>query len=144
VKINEVYPGLFIRGRSDLLPYEDKAATVHSRGIRLVVNLWLHPDEELWALVPAYWLMPIPDGPKWVVHAPRLERTATRIAANLVNGHPVLVQCHAGRNRSAFLAALAIRAATGCDGATALAKVRAARPGAVAQPAFVSYLEGLS
>lgn len=75
-------------------------------------------------------------------------RGARQIAQDLGAGHKVLVTCQMGRNRSAFVAALAIHILTGMPGRKALRLVRERRRDAVgvkalANPAFQKYLLAL-
>lgn len=144
MKMTEVHPGLFIRGRSDQLPAEDKLKALRAAGVTLVVNLWSKPDPDLaWFYRGGYVHYPIPDGRLGPATATLLTVIAARAMGTIQSGGKVLVQCHAGRNRSAMLAAIVVRALTGKAGSEALAAVRAARPNAVANPEFEAYLTQL-
>ena len=59
------------------------------------------------------------------------------------DGRRVLVHCTYGKNRSGLLMALVVRELLGCDGPTALARVRAVRPRAVNNDGFAEWLSGL-
>ncbi|NIR28734.1 MAG: dual specificity protein phosphatase family protein [Gammaproteobacteria bacterium] len=61
---------------------------------------------------------------------------ALRVARSLVEGQQVLVTCWRGRNRSGLVCALALRQLYGLSGHRAIARVRAARPTALTNPAF--------
>lgn len=91
-------------------------------------------------LVFVHW--PFEDG-----DLPRLE-LAELVAAVVVDavrrGLRVLVHCQEGRNRSGLVAALAARTLAGCSGAVAVAQVRAARPGMLANRRFAAALEALT
>jgi protein-tyrosine phosphatase len=73
---------------------------------------------------------------------------AEAVARDLRRGRRVLVTCAMGRNRSAFVAALALHLVTGEPGADMLALVRARRVdrtgvSALSNSAFRAYLRGL-
>lgn len=88
-----------------------------------------------------FWHWPIEDGPlpAWETAA----YLADSVAAALALGWPVLIHCQEGRNRSGLLAALVVRTVTGCTGAEAVARVRAARPMCLANETFARALEAL-
>lgn len=99
------------------------------------VSRWLDENDGL------YIHCPIPDG-KQVL--PALLNSVVRSAMPTIrNGRSVLVHCHAGRNRSALLAALIVRERLGISGAEAVRYLRSRRPNALANEAFVEYLNGL-
>ena len=68
----------------------------------------------------------------------------TGLVVDLVRqGRRVLVHCTFGKNRSGLVMALVVREVLGCDGATALARVRAVRERAVNNDAFSEWLSDL-
>jgi protein-tyrosine phosphatase len=72
-------------------------------------------------------------------------RGARAVSEDLAAGRKVLVTCQMGRNRSAFVAALALHILTGASGRVALRQVRMRRKDAVgvraiSNPAFQKYL----
>jgi len=73
----------------------------------------------------------------------RAHGTAFLVARRLRDGHRALVTCAQGVNRSALVAALAIRHLRGCSGAEAMAQVQAKRPGTLTNLHFASLLRDL-
>lgn len=140
MKVHEIVRGrLYVRGASDHLPASQKLAVLRGLGIEHVVNLWSRPDPDLRAaLGDRYVHTPIPDGHLSIDMLLDLESLTDRLCAT---GEPILVQCHAGRNRSGFLAALMVARMSGKSRRDALRFVRERRPRAVATEAFVRYLE---
>ena len=68
----------------------------------------------------------------------------TGLVVDLVRqGRRVLVHCTFGKNRSGLLMALVVREVLGCDGPTALARVRAVRDNAVNNDAFAEWVSSL-
>lgn len=72
-------------------------------------------------------------------------RAARAVAQDLADGKKVLVTCQMGRNRSGFVAALALHILTGRPGREAMRQVRMRRKDAVgvraiANPVFQQYL----
>lgn len=116
----------------------DKVESLRHHGIEVVVSCW-HPDPELEGIVE-YVHAPFPDGR---LTPDRVLPTARLVADRIQDGRPVLTHCHGGRNRSALINALAIRYVTGCTGPEAMARVRRARPGALANEHFTRYLQDL-
>jgi len=69
---------------------------------------------------------------------------ASRIAADRVmRGDRVLISCWLGKNRSGLVMALTLVRVYGLSGREAIEAVRAARPGALFNPAFVALVEEL-
>ena len=68
----------------------------------------------------------------------------TDLAADLVrDGRRVLVHCTFGKNRSGLLMTLVVRELLGCDGRTALGKVRSVRHRAVNNERFAEWVSAL-
>lgn len=65
------------------------------------------------------------------------------VADAWAKGRSILVTCALGKNRSSLVVALAYRLITGVSGHDAARDVRAARPGALFNPAFARYLDEL-
>lgn len=143
MKLWEITPGLYVRGRTNQLAAAGKLATVRERNIRLVVNLWHTPDPDLVDAVSSYVLMPIPDGKLSRASAEDLEALATILARRVRGGEGLLVQCYAGRNRSCFLAALVAMRLFEVSGSAAMELVRQGRPDSLDNPYFEAYLEGV-
>jgi len=120
-----------------------KAALVSDNNIDIVVNLYHTPDPELKSLVNTYIHVPMPDGVFTDEHRNNLSALAEVIASELRIRHNVMIQCHAGRNRSSLLTALVIRELTRCSGSDAMAYVREHRANAIANPMFESFLNTL-
>ena len=55
----------------------------------------------------------------------------------------MLVHCTFGKNRSGLVMALVVRDVLGCDGPTALARVRGVRDNAVNNDAFAEWVRSL-
>ena len=71
-------------------------------------------------------------------------RPLGQLGASLVRGgHTVLSHCGMGYNRSALIAALVL-IELGMPGPSAVARLRARRPGALYNPLFVKFLESLT
>lgn len=120
----------------------DKWALVSGYRCTIAVTLYGAYDQDLAVMLPQYWHCPFPDGkyPPWS----RLEQLATEVAAALRKpGACAVVMCHAGRNRSGAVNALIVRELMAVPGWQAIAIVRDARPGAIANQTFESYLQGL-
>ena len=73
--------------------------------------------------------------PEWI------DGRAFALAEEIREGRPGLVYCNAGRNRSAFMAALVLVHLEGIAGAEAARRVQDRRPNSLANPAFLAYLE---
>jgi ADP-ribosyl-[dinitrogen reductase] hydrolase len=68
---------------------------------------------------------------------------ADTAAAAVARGLHVLLHYEEGRNRSGLVTALLLCRLTGCSGAEAMARVRAARPGMLSNRTFAAYLADL-
>ncbi len=91
------------------------------------------------SIVYLFW--PLTDGR--LPDADTLELVTTFVADLLERGKRVLVQCSQGVNRSALVSALVARRIEGLTGPEAVARVLAARPSALSNPTFRTYLESL-
>jgi protein-tyrosine phosphatase len=118
----------------------DKVETLRRLGVEVVVCCITPYDADLEGVVE-YVHVPFADGQ---LRNDIPVRTAALVADRIKAGRPVLVHCRGGRNRSALVSALTIRELTGCTGAEALARVRRARPGALANEHFARYLHELA
>jgi hypothetical protein len=129
---------LYQRGAFAHLPNKVEALRAH--GIEVVVCLWRQADPDLRGVVD-YVHFPLSDGKD-----PQPERAgevARLVAAGLRHARPTLVHCQGGRNRAGLVNALVLREYLGITGAEAAARVRRARPGALANEHFYHYLQGL-
>jgi hypothetical protein len=72
-----------------------------------------------------------------------LEQLTALVATMVRDGRRVLVHCTFGKNRSGLLMALVVRELLGCDGPTALDRVRAVRHRAVNNAAFSDWVSAL-
>lgn len=70
-------------------------------------------------------------------------RGARMVAEHMRKGRRALVCCHAGLNRSGLVSALILRELLGVPGQKCRELVQACRPGALFNPAFARYLDGL-
>lgn len=134
-----ILPGqLYIAGNSARTPRYIKEGLVSMLRLRRVVNLWRQVDLDWLDLVAVHTHMPVPDG-KGMPQG--LLDLAMELAHELeAQPGAVLIQCHAGANRSALLAGLVMKQLGYSD---VVATIRAAR-GATAlnNLNFAEYLEG--
>lgn len=115
-------------------------ALVHERGIEVIIDLEGDLDHGV-STRPGHLLYiyhhiydeELPD-------LARMEALALMAAHLIRSGQRVLAHCGMGFNRSALLAGL-ILVELGMDGATAVERLRARRPGALFNERFASYLE---
>lgn len=147
MKLHEIVPGhLYQRGRSDHLDGDVKRSVLDENDIDYIINLWSRPDPAFVGVAGLTYInYPIPDGNELSsVKLGLLVDLASGAAFHInATGHAVLVQCHAGRNRSGLLSALIVRELNGCTAAAALDYVRARRPGAVDNPFFEAFLRSI-
>lgn len=69
---------------------------------------------------------------------------ATRVVGHLDRARRVLVTCMAGRNRSGLVCALVLHLRYGVSGARAVTELQRRREGALCNPHFVRFLQGLT
>lgn len=142
MKVHTIIPGLYTRGEFRKMSRGDKIGALGMLGVRVVISCYGQRDRDLEvAGVTNYHYVPFPDGK--VIPTLLLAPPLKDAVAALRRREGVLVHCHAGRNRAGLVATLIVREMYGVSGAEALRLVRAARPNAVANPAFEAYLEGL-
>jgi protein-tyrosine phosphatase len=115
---------------------------INAAGIRVVIDLEgdldhgvsTRPGHMLYLYQPIY-DEALPD--LTMLHA------VARMAADLIRqGHRVLAHCGLGCNRSALVAGVILNE-LGFDGATAVARLRERRPGALFNDVFADYLASL-
>ena len=142
IKVYEMIPGLlFQRGEFMAFPLDFKVTEMKRLGVRIIVNMYKYPDKELSKYMKAYFnlYMPdnkIPDPAGLLLHA--------KVIAKMMPAYPVLVHCHAGRNRSALMSALICMEHLHMTGKEAVEYVRSKRPNALANKHFVQFLNGLN
>jgi len=117
---------------------------VRRTGIDVVLDLAdpdAHPPAEAIEGL-TYLKCPLVDGDE--LPDPTLTLGLAGLVARLVDeGHPALVHCTFGRNRSGLLATLLVRELLGLSGADALAHVQARRRGAANNATFEAWLASL-
>ena len=72
-----------------------------------------------------------------------LDHLTSLVVDLMRDGRRVLVHCTFGKNRSGLVMALVVREVLGCDGPTALARVREVRENAVNNDAFNDWVSAL-
>lgn len=95
--------------------------------VRNVLTWWQH--------------IPVRDGKRLQVDD--YVRARDYVLAMLQNGHRVVINCLAGRNRSCLIAALVLMERYQIDGASAAYIVRARRPNALVNPVHLEWLTSL-
>lgn len=93
--------------------------------------------------LPRWGRMPLSDGRLIPEQLARAEHAARWVLRHREHG-PVLVHCMAGRNRSVFVAGLAVSAVTGLYGAELVAHLDSVRPGCLANEYFRLHLHRLT
>jgi protein-tyrosine phosphatase len=133
----EVLPGLWQSG----LPEDWAALRDRVDAVVDVADAGTGPSEdELGGLT--YVKAPLQDGEE--LPDPVVLDHLTGLVADLVrDGRRVLVHCTFGKNRSGLLMALVVRELLGCDGRTALQRVRAVRHRAVNNERFARWVSEL-
>jgi protein-tyrosine phosphatase len=134
-----ILPGqLWIRGRTNHISLEAKRTLATELGLHWAVGLCPIPDYE-WADVPLdYYYWPMADGARIPED---IQGRARFLTSEIAEGRPGLIYCNAGRNRSAFLAGLVMQYVEGTPGVEVVKRIQKLRPNALANPAFVRYLE---
>ena len=143
MKIYEILPNaLYQSAEFFKLPIREKLKNLSEFGIDIVVNLYKNEDKELEKHLFAYVYFPMPDGKTFDVKG--VETLSSLMAQSVFAGHRVLTHCHAGRNRSGFVNAMALwKIVPGMTGRKALELVRERRPNAIDNPYFEKYLLNL-
>jgi protein-tyrosine phosphatase len=134
---NEVHPGLWVGA----LPPEGYA--VRRAGFDAVVLCARQYQDGHYEGVHVL-RCPLDDGgvPLVPVQWDRAVDAARKVAGAVKRGARVLVTCQMGINRSALVAALALRMLTGWSGAVCRMTVQMGRPGSLGNQGFVRQLEG--
>lgn len=141
MKIHWVLERLGIRGEFHKWPLERKRCELMAAGIHAVLCTTRRDDDLDTLLGNRYEFLQFPDGGS--VPVAKANEAAGCVLAWLHAGLRVLVHCRAGRNRSGLVAALVVRHELRVSGREAVAIVRQARPGALANPVFEEYLNTL-
>lgn len=142
VKIYEVVPRLFMRGEVRGLKWQNKVRLVKDNGLDVIICLLQTADPELGSSdLVDYRQRPLPDAQ--VVPEERARSIAEEVVDEIIDGRSVLVHCIAGRNRSGLVAGLAARELLACDGERAFQVLKRARPSALTNEVYESFLRGL-
>lgn len=144
MKIHTILPGkLYQSSNLFKVPMETKLQELRAAGIRAVLNVWRHPEWELEQQGISYNFFPLSDSQKQVPELP-LANAVSWGYRQLLEGKPLLVHCHAGRNRSALVNACILHK-LGMPGGEAVEWVKQARPGSFGSNAlFEEYVRRLS
>lgn len=140
MRVHEIVPGkLFISGEPASPPTRADWAALERAGITAVLNLTTRDNAVLRRqLGGAYHRVTLSDGAR--VDPALVEAAVHQVHVWLGDRLRVLVHCHAGRNRSALVAARVAQRLLGLTGDEAVAHVRARRPRALANSAGEAYL----
>ena len=130
---------LWLRGRSNHLSYDNKKSVADILVVTDVVQLAPNPDDDWRSIGCATFNHAFPDG----ASVPMIIRgLALRLAED--QDRRVLVMCNAGRNRAPLFAAMMwLYMHKNTTGREAITHLRSIRPNALANPAFVRYLENM-
>jgi len=104
-----------------------RRASIETRNISMVINLWHRRDDVLAAAAEQYLQQRLPDGRLNEAGMVRYDALARVAAKHLSDEGNVLIQCYGGRNRSGLLAGLTLCYWLDISGAEALGVVRAGR-----------------
>lgn len=141
MKTHTIIPGLYQRGAFHEFPREQKLQDLAFLKVETVICCCGPYDRDLDTGAVRYYHVPFSDGKK--IPTQLLVVPVAAAVRSLRRGGGVLVHCRVGRNRSGLASALIVRQVRGVTGAEAMAVVRAGRVNALANPAFVAYLESL-
>lgn len=145
MKLYQIIPNLYQRGDTLRVDMAHKMAELDRLNIGLVVNLWNGGFDPVLqkAFGRDYLLTPIQDGQKVPGNANAFWPAVEMAAYRLEQGSGVLVQCHAGRNRSSLFSALVVRQVLWLTGREAANIVLNKRPNAFGNRSFLEYLQML-
>lgn len=132
---------IYFCARTHILTGPERLDLVLQHALRVVVNLWHSVDPEMERLVDVYAHIPMRDGKR--VDPAAVEDAVECVVDCVASGASVLVHCYGGRNRSGLVVAMAMVVLDGITGREACARVRAARPGALANVTFRSLCEAM-
>jgi protein-tyrosine phosphatase len=134
---------IYQRGHLLDITISDKQNLFFALQIKIVLAMARQEDEGIRQLLgDKYLWKPIADGA--IRSQEELKTLAEEVySLQAKQGGAVLVYCNAGRNRSSLMSALLLMRHTGCSGAVAVQALRRARPNALANPDFVTFLEGI-
>lgn len=158
IKLYEMLPGmLYQRGEFRHFPLDVKLAMIRARGIALIVNVSANLDRELFEALGSintvkcsYLFQPFADsargldiqGEQCGKELTEAEKAARLAASFIERGKPVLIHCHAGRNRSSLVTALTLlQTVKDWTPQDAISFVRTIRPNALATQAFVDFIQ---
>jgi len=85
--------------------------------------------------------IPLPDGKLTPTVVEDVMRAKNHVVERAAQHRPVLVHCNAGRNRAAFVVALAYADLAKVSGQTAMERIRMIRPNSLANEHFAAFLE---
>lgn len=143
MRLHQILPDLLYQsGHTQKTSVEACRQLIDFYKLDMIVSVWHSDQDRLEALIPGYVHVPLPDGKVTPMVAREVEALAARVVSNLYQRKPVLVHCHAGRNRSGLITALAVKSYLGVSGTEAINIVRLGRPRALANEHFVRYLTG--
>ena len=140
LKVYEIVPGLYQRGGLWERPAEKKKELIEALNLKVIIGLAGPYDEDLASQVE-YHHYPITDHK--IKDYDSLRRLAVVGFVAIKRGDSVLVYCEGGRNRSSLLSALIVKGLRDCSGAEAAQIVCKARPNALANPYFETFLREL-
>jgi Predicted protein-tyrosine phosphatase len=143
LKIYTIIPNLlYQRGEFSHFPLNQSIQFLRELNIIAVVNVAPRADYALRdSNAVAYVHEPFPDGHRAERIFPAAERAARAAYEFLRWKQPVLVHCHAGRNRSSLVTAILLMELQLKTGSEAIAILRKIRPNALANQEFVLYLK---
>ncbi len=141
MKVRHLSHGIYVRGHTRGVDLAEVKRALRRHGITRILCVAPQRDarlaDECQGLGVAYQHIPLSDG-KVVPHD--AERAAQVLVEAIRAGRNTLVHCNAGRNRSPFVAALALCEVTGRSGLEMIEFIRERRPLALANAAFEAVL----